>query len=571
MIEQLKIISGGQTGVDRAALDAAIKWGIPHGGWCPKGRLAEDGIIAAQYSLQETESSDYDERTLLNVRDSDGTLIIIQGDITQVTDGTILTKKAVEKQNKPFFILDLSHEIDILNVIDWVKAKKIKILNVAGPRESQSSRIYNNSLILLESLIARLKAENIKQEINESFSVMEKLQSKINNYYNLKDIAWFNQKMDLQPEIKKLKENASFLDDYKSDTEFEKILMSKYYQTLFELSIVDFLRKSEFNVLGKDERPKYSGQIKKGMNPSSPDILFEHNKRQYFVECVTSNFSQMERYFTILPYFQCFIKIAKIYYKKYLELKSEQRLTDNWLHHINDLYAKLNKFQQNEVCNLLKKTGQDLSSQDPKMISRIIKKWAYINQYVYCFHKDFMDKKIVSDLMSVDIIFSDGIAMVSMGTNECLDSKNQVLNGIARGLIGKLKKNYFDKNHFESQITGILAIGLSTIRDRLISPAEINITNLLEEFSKLFQKECKWDQEKIITSLDNLHCIIICTSWYNWFPKYAKEHHNASFPNGFDNAYMAVCLDDIHQIEDYLFKSHIPPEFTYHVGKNLLD
>ncbi len=157
---KLKIISGGQTGVDRAALDAAIKLGISHGGWCPKGRLAEDGTIRSAYSLQETQTSDYAERTLLNIRDSDATLIIIPGDITQITDGTVLTKKSVEEQNKPFLILDLSHEIDLLNVLDWIKVNNIKILNIAGPRESQSHGIYNRSLLIVERLIALLEKEN---------------------------------------------------------------------------------------------------------------------------------------------------------------------------------------------------------------------------------------------------------------------------------------------------------------------------------------------------------------------------------------------------------------------------
>lgn len=155
---QLKIISGGQTGVDRAALDVAIKLGIPHGGWCPKGRLAEDGTIPAQYLLQETKSGDYDERTLLNIRDSDGTLIIIPDKITQITDGTILTLTTIKKQNKPFFILDLSQQVDLVNMIDWVVVNKIDILNIAGPRESQCGGIYNHSLITLESLFTMLKS-----------------------------------------------------------------------------------------------------------------------------------------------------------------------------------------------------------------------------------------------------------------------------------------------------------------------------------------------------------------------------------------------------------------------------
>ena len=83
-----RIISGGQTGVDRAALDAALEYNFPCGGWCPKGRLAEDGIISQKYPLKETESSEYEVRTKLNVRGSDGTLILTWG---KPTGGTTLT------------------------------------------------------------------------------------------------------------------------------------------------------------------------------------------------------------------------------------------------------------------------------------------------------------------------------------------------------------------------------------------------------------------------------------------------------------------------------------------------
>lgn len=84
-----KIISGGQTGVDRAGLDVAIALGIPHGGWCPKGRKAEDGTIPAIYQIQETPKTNYKQRTGWNVRDSDGTLILTLGEPTGGTAATI--------------------------------------------------------------------------------------------------------------------------------------------------------------------------------------------------------------------------------------------------------------------------------------------------------------------------------------------------------------------------------------------------------------------------------------------------------------------------------------------------
>ncbi|MEM8679348.1 MAG: putative molybdenum carrier protein, partial [Planctomycetota bacterium] len=93
-----KVVSGGQTGVDRGALDAAIYLGLPHGGWCPRGRLAEDGVIPARYELQETTAPQYAVRTEKNVIDSDATLILHSGPLS---GGTKYTRAMAEKHQRP--------------------------------------------------------------------------------------------------------------------------------------------------------------------------------------------------------------------------------------------------------------------------------------------------------------------------------------------------------------------------------------------------------------------------------------------------------------------------------------
>ena len=137
----IKIISGGQTGVDRAALDAAITCNLGHGGWCPKGRKAEDGSLSPRYSLKETEDVNYASRTELNIRDSDGTLIFNPGD--SLEGGTLLTKKLANRYYKPLMIIDLNKNPDYKSVWRWIKDNKITCLNIAGPRESKYPGIYS--------------------------------------------------------------------------------------------------------------------------------------------------------------------------------------------------------------------------------------------------------------------------------------------------------------------------------------------------------------------------------------------------------------------------------------------
>jgi hypothetical protein len=134
-----KIVSGGQTGVDRAALDVALTLGMPCGGWCPRGRRAEDGAIPARYPLQETGSQDYAERTRRNVIDSDGTLILTLG---EPHGGTRLTVQLAEKTGSPYLVIDLEKPLMSEKVHNWIRRNHIAVLNVAGPRESQHPGIH---------------------------------------------------------------------------------------------------------------------------------------------------------------------------------------------------------------------------------------------------------------------------------------------------------------------------------------------------------------------------------------------------------------------------------------------
>jgi Circularly permutated YpsA SLOG family len=152
----VKIISGGQTGVDRAALDVALRHGIESGGWCPTGRLDEFGTIPDRYPIQELESGGFTERTLQNVKDSDGTVIIYPG---KLTGGTEQTVRFCIEQQRPHLLVDafsVSGE-DAANLIgEFVGKNKIDILNVAGPRQSEWADGYNYASRALENFLSAL-------------------------------------------------------------------------------------------------------------------------------------------------------------------------------------------------------------------------------------------------------------------------------------------------------------------------------------------------------------------------------------------------------------------------------
>jgi hypothetical protein len=147
-----KLVSGGQTGVDRAALDVALELGLPCGGWCPRGRRAEDGPLDARYPLAETPSDDYAQRTAWNVRDSDATLILTRG---APSGGTALTLEVAERLGRPVLAVDLETSPEPRAVAEWVEQAAVRVLNVAGPRESGMPGIYADALAFLRAVLAR--------------------------------------------------------------------------------------------------------------------------------------------------------------------------------------------------------------------------------------------------------------------------------------------------------------------------------------------------------------------------------------------------------------------------------
>jgi hypothetical protein len=160
----LKIVSGGQTGADRAALDWAIKYQISHGGWCPEGRMAEDGTIAACYHLTELPGGGYRQRTKANVQDSDATLIVSTA--PELSGGSLTTAKFGDQLRKPW--LHVHPGINWKSHIsDWLSRHDIHVLNVAGPRASKEPDVAVFTHAVLDEAIRHYEIDNTNKTLED--------------------------------------------------------------------------------------------------------------------------------------------------------------------------------------------------------------------------------------------------------------------------------------------------------------------------------------------------------------------------------------------------------------------
>ena len=148
----IKIISGGQTGADIAGVDAAIECNVPYGGCLPKGRKCEDGTVPLSYTeFKELVRGGYPKRTEQNVIDSDGTVIFSYG---KLSTGSALTSRLCKQHSKPFIYINLDVDADhILKIKDWITEWDIKILNVAGSRESKHVGIYDQVKTIMKKVL----------------------------------------------------------------------------------------------------------------------------------------------------------------------------------------------------------------------------------------------------------------------------------------------------------------------------------------------------------------------------------------------------------------------------------
>ncbi len=153
-MDGITIVSGGQTGVDRAALDTAMARGLPVDGWCPAGRRAEDGPISARYPLRETPLRQYRQRTEWNVRDSDATLVLTAGGVSPGTQATIAAAHALGSQ---VMHVRAKATTSAGTVAEWILKLRIRRLNVAGPRESEAPGVYGDACRFMNALMDCLR------------------------------------------------------------------------------------------------------------------------------------------------------------------------------------------------------------------------------------------------------------------------------------------------------------------------------------------------------------------------------------------------------------------------------
>ena len=186
-----KIISGGQTGADQAALDAAIKYSFSYGGWISKGRRTEDGILPYTYKLKELKSAGHPNHTEKNIMDADGTLIVSHG---KLIGGSVLPRKLAEKHKRPCLHIDLNKTptffaASIINA--WIGLHKIEILNVAGPRASKDPEIYQDVRYIIEGVIllglAKVKPDEYLEKLSVPPKTVDEAADRLISDLDLKD------------------------------------------------------------------------------------------------------------------------------------------------------------------------------------------------------------------------------------------------------------------------------------------------------------------------------------------------------------------------------------------------
>jgi hypothetical protein len=169
MAELRKVISGGQTGVDQAALRAAKDCGLEMGGWCPPGRVCEAGVIPAEFPLEETEQDrsldapdvPRSQRTEWNVRDSDGTLVLTEGGnrsgCPTISDaGTEWALQCAKRYGRPLLVCDLADPNAKQKIQEWLRRIPIRVLSIGGPAESTSPGIGDRAYALLRGVFSDL-------------------------------------------------------------------------------------------------------------------------------------------------------------------------------------------------------------------------------------------------------------------------------------------------------------------------------------------------------------------------------------------------------------------------------
>ena len=227
MIE--KIISGGQTGADRAALDVAIELNIPHGGCIPKGRKTEDGILPDKYQLKEMPTASYPKRTEKNILDSDGTLIISHG---KLTGGSALTEKLAKKYGRPCLHVDVNKTNGFRAAsifISWIIQHGIEVLNVAGPRASKDPEIYQNTKDILKTV---LHLGIVQDNMPDLFPTPSQTKNRLNRLHSPRTV---DQAMDRLISEMSLKDKVSFANMEEEDLIFLHPTLGKYIRDKFGL------------------------------------------------------------------------------------------------------------------------------------------------------------------------------------------------------------------------------------------------------------------------------------------------------------------------------------------------
>lgn len=388
-----------------------------------------------------------------------------------------------------------------------------------------------------------LKLEGSKQKISNYFSqpTNRNIQLQIKTYLNLRTYQKHRKNEEVKTEVNSLYEKFVGSADNLLDIfpqEFTNAFSCNYMERIFELVIAGFLSNKIGNLKIRE------------IKESLPDLELIHNEKKYFVECTTRATSFMDRYAELLPDFDKYFKIAKLFYEKNKTLKIPE-----WYFGpvIEQIWSHFTTEEQIEI----KKIFGSIETNEHNFYPTKFKEWIFYNRYALLYFRDLISNNIVNALKTISLPESLGESKEHIEA-----TKNHIIKCIAQEILSKLTKKYF------SQGTPIvLALSMAQM-PQLIHPRIFFHNELLKEKLQNYLSAAVIKEEKYRKNIENLYAILIDTTWYNWFPKIAQRSYGVKFPDGYEN-YYGIIYNTKCDNPDKIFNKVISSAYTADIDLSL--